>query len=215
MLFPFYISYLWSSGVKRNSESEHFRKTYALKNSSKCSSSVYEIFVWAENRLTYSFPLASRQNVTGLKKETVKRWVARQVREFDRSQTQGFHTMPCCLDLKKRSKSIITFLNWILSLWEVSIVFLSLTNSLSPELPQTLFFSKRFHKYKSNIKRLYFSSSFRFSIKFEYVLTRIILHFLLCLCITTVDSLTLSIPKFSSNIDQFCWILPFLPWVYH
>ena len=140
MLFPFYISYLWSSGVKRNSESEHFRKTYALKNSSKCSSSVYEIFVEAENRLTYSFPLASRQNVSGLKKETVKRWVARQVREFDRSQTQGFHTMPCCLDLKKRSKSIITFLNWILSLWEVGIVFLSLTNSLSPELPRTLFF---------------------------------------------------------------------------
>lgn len=165
--------------------------------------------------MTYSFPLASRQNVSGLKKETVKRWVARQVREFDRSQTQGFHTMPCCLDLKKRSKSIITFLNSILSLWEVGIVFLSLTNSLSPKLPQTLFFSKRFHKYKLNIKRLYFSSSFRFAIKFEYVLTRIILHFLLCLCITTVDSLTLSIPKFSSNIDQFCWILPFLPWVYH
>ena len=130
MLFPFYISYLWSSGVKRNSESEHFRKTYALKNSSKCSSSVYEIFVEAENRLTYSFPLASRQNVSGLKKETVNRSVARQVREFDRSQTQGLHTMPCCLefDLKKRSKSIITFLNWILSLKEVGIVFRSLTN---------------------------------------------------------------------------------------
>lgn len=167
--------------------------------------------------MTYSFPLASWQNVSGLKKETVNRWVARQVREFDRSQTQGLHTMPCCLefDLKKRSKPIITFLNWILSLKEVGIVFLSLTNSLSPELPRTLFFSKRFHKYKSNIKRLYFSSSFHFAIKFEYVLTRIILHFLLCLCITTVDSLTLSIPKFSSNIDQFCWIFPFLPWVYH
>lgn len=128
MLFPFYISYLWSSGVKRNSESEHFRKTYALKNSSKCSSSVYEIFVEAENRLTYSFPLASRQNVSGLKKETVNRWVARQVREFDRSQTQGLHTMPCCLefDLKKTIKIYHNISE--LSLKEVGIVFRSLTN---------------------------------------------------------------------------------------
>lgn len=152
MLFPFYISYLWSSGVKRNSESEHFRKTYALKNSSKCSSSVYEIFVEAENRLTYSFPLASRQNVSGLKKETVNRWVARQVREFDRSQTQGLHTMPCCLefDLKKTIKIYHNISE--LSLKEVGIVFRSLTNRH--------FFSKRFHKYKSDIKRLYFPPVF-------------------------------------------------------
>lgn len=155
MLFPFYISYLWSSGVKRNSESEHFRKTYALKNSSKCSSSVYEIFVEAENRLTYSFPLASRQNVSGLKKETVNRWVARQVREFDRSQTQGLHTMPCCLefDLKKTVKIYH-------NISELNIESERGWHCISVTHKQTLFFSKRFHKYKSDIKRLYFPPVF-------------------------------------------------------